>query len=242
MRPRREAFLVAAVLALTVATPAHADFGVSSFTATVEGRPGQSGDPGRRASVHRASRTSRSTTPRQPEERQGHPRRPAARADLQPAGGTPTCTRRAVPVQLPARTRQVGTEDARRSGRSWSDRPDTTPIYNMETAAEHVSDFAFSIPLVAQRTDILGGVRDTATAGCSSRSATIPSLANLSRVQADVLGPCRGLRARSTDPRTAVARSTYEGAVPQPADGVRRAADDDADGHFVAARRRTPAT
>src|SRR4051812_1730659 len=35
MRPRREAFLVAAVLVLIAATPAHAAFGVSSFTAEV---------------------------------------------------------------------------------------------------------------------------------------------------------------------------------------------------------------
>src|SRR5512146_1903735 len=36
MRPRREALLVAAVLVLAVATPAHAAFGVSAFSAAVK--------------------------------------------------------------------------------------------------------------------------------------------------------------------------------------------------------------
>src|SRR5689334_20188697 len=40
MRPRMEALAVAAVLSLAVATPAHADFGESSFTAAVKDKDG----------------------------------------------------------------------------------------------------------------------------------------------------------------------------------------------------------
>ena len=94
--------LVAAVLLLVAATPAHAAFGVSLYAP----RSSTNADDARetQAGAHplrRASPSSRSTPPRHSRrQRQGHPRRPAARADLQPAGDA-ELQRRGLPVSCP---------------------------------------------------------------------------------------------------------------------------------------------
>src|SRR5215212_49401 len=53
------------------------------------------------------------------------------------------------------------------------------PIYNMQTGNDKVSDFAFAVPLLAPRTDIVGGVRDTTDSGLFF---TISNVANTAPV------------------------------------------------------------
>lgn len=55
----------------------------------------------------------------------------------------------------------------------------TVPLYNMDAGPDHVADIAFAIPLLAPRTDIIGGVRDTSDYGEFFTISGIPATPGL---------------------------------------------------------------
>src|SRR4051794_23266736 len=180
MRPRREAVVVAAVLLLTLlaaATPAHAAFGVSSFTADVKDASDQ---PVAQAGAHPfvgVTKFSFNTVPLV-----GIPDGNVKdiRVDLPPGLiSNPQATPRCLDTQFPGcpANTQVGTETLT-VGTALLPVPSTVPIYNMETGPGEVSDFAFSAPVFG-RTDIVGGLRDTGDFGLFFTISNTPQLANL---------------------------------------------------------------
>ena len=176
MRPRREALLVAAVLALTVATPAHANFGVSSFTATVND---DHGNPVTQAGAHPYAGVTSFAFNKTLLGPDGHVK--DVRVDLPPGlisnpQATPRCTNAQFP-NCPRET-QVGTEQLTAA---IGPLPLTlsVAVFNMETTADQVADFAFSVPLIAPRTDIVGGLRDRGDLGLFFTISNISQSSNL---------------------------------------------------------------
>jgi hypothetical protein len=179
MRPRKDAFRVAAVLlftSLAAATPAHAAFGVTdaNFSAGVFASDHttpvtQAGDhPFEGVTEFTFDSTGLLTDSVKD-----------IRVDLPPGlisnpRATSQCAETNV-ASCPADT-QIGTEELT-AVILGVPATVTVPIYNMQPAANQVSDFAFSVPLLAPRTDIIGGVRDTGDAGLFF---TISGVANLS--------------------------------------------------------------
>ena len=176
MRPRREAILVAAVLLLAVATPAHAAFGVSSFTATVND---DHGNPVTQAGAHPfvgVTSFAFSKTLLGPD---GHVK--DVRVDLPPGLiSNPQATPRCTSAQFPncPRETQVGTEQLT-AAIGPLPLTLTVAVFNMETAADQVADFAFSVPLLAPRTDIVGGLRDRGDLGLFFTISNISQSSNL---------------------------------------------------------------
>jgi hypothetical protein len=182
MRPRREAFLVAAVLALTVATPAHADFGVSSFTATIAD---DHGNAVTQAGAHPYVGVTSFTFSGSESVRN-------IRVDLPPGlisnpQAANTCTDAQFPSSCPADS-QVGTEELTAFVLlSAVTTIYKAPIFNMKTSNDKVSDFAFAVPVLAPRTDIVGGVRDTTDAGLFFTITDVANLAPLGGIQSSKL-------------------------------------------------------
>lgn len=176
MRPRREAFLVAAVLALTVATPAHASFGVSSFTATVNDNHG---NPLTQAGAHPFVGVTSFAFNKTLLGPDGHVK--DVRVDLPPGLiSNPQATPRCTNAQFPncPRASQVGTEQLT-AAIGPVPLTLTVAVFNMETAADQVADFAFSVPLLAPRTDIVGGLRDRGDLGLFFTISDISQSSNL---------------------------------------------------------------
>src|SRR4051794_37106771 len=162
MRPRREAVVVAAVLLLTLlaaASPAQAAFGIHSFTAEVKDAANQ---PVTQAGAHPfvgvTSFTFNQTLLGNPD---GAVR--DVKVDLPPGlisnpQATPRCLDSQFPDSCPKES-QVGTEDLVAEP-ALVGVPYHAKVFNMETGNDEVADFAFSVPILAPRTDIVGGVRD----------------------------------------------------------------------------------
>src|SRR3954469_15620337 len=159
MRPRMHALVAAAVLALGFAAPAaHADFGIHDFTAEV--RKADNTTLETQAGAHPfvgVTSFTFNTTPSGPD---GHVK--DIRVDLPPGlisnpQATPHCTAAQFP-SCPKET-QVGTEDLVAEP-ALVGVPYHAKVFNMETGNDEVADFAFSVPILAPRTDIVGGLRD----------------------------------------------------------------------------------
>ena len=176
MRPRREALLVAAVLVLAVATPAHAAFGVSAFSAAVKDDKGNLvTQAGAHPFVGVTSFTFNSTMTGP----DGHVK--DIRVDLPPGLiSNPLATPRCTAAQFPScpKETQVGTEQLTAQvgplPASY-----TAAVYNMEVGADGLADFAFSVPAIAPRTDIIGGLRDKGDLGLFFTISDIPQGSNL---------------------------------------------------------------
>jgi hypothetical protein len=172
MRPRTDAFLVTAVLALGLAAPsAHAAFGVSSFTArATDAADHDVGQAGAHPFFGITKFTFNNTL--------GIPdgQIKNIRVDLPPGlisnpQATPRCTNAQFP-SCPPNT-QVGTETLTTT----LPVPITENVYNMETTADQVSVFAFDTPF--GRTDIVGGVRDDSDYGLFFTISNVPQIASL---------------------------------------------------------------
>jgi hypothetical protein len=178
MRPR-SAFAVAAVLlsaATITTTPARAAFGVSSFTATVQDAQGKVVTQAGAHPYAGITSFSFNTTLLGPD---GHIK--DVRVDLPPGLiSNPQATPRCTDAQFPncPRETQVGTEQL-----TVAIGPVplslTVAVFNMQTAADRLADFAFSVPLLAPRTDIVGGLRDRGDAGLFFTISDIPASSNL---------------------------------------------------------------
>jgi hypothetical protein len=177
MRPRREALLVAAVLLLAVATPvAHADFGVSSFSAAVKD---QQGNLVTQAGAHPFTGVTSFTFNSTLLGPDGHVK--DVRVDLPPGlisnpQATPRCTNAQFPSCQPET--QVGTEQLTASVGGLPVTV-TEAVYNMEVGADGLADFAFAVPGIAPRTDIVGGLRDKGDLGLFFTISNIPQNSNL---------------------------------------------------------------
>jgi hypothetical protein len=176
MRPRREALLVAAVLSLVAATPAHADFGVASFEARVADAADHDVT---QAGAHPFTGTTAFTFNSTATGPDGHVK--DIRVDLPPGlisnpQATPRCTNAQFP-DCPRET-QLGTEQLTAQigpvPVSY-----TAAVFNMETGADQLADFAFAVPALAPRTDIIGGLRDRGDLGLFFTISDIPQNANL---------------------------------------------------------------
>jgi hypothetical protein len=173
MRPRREALLVAAALLLIAATPAHADFGVSSFKAEVKDATNQPmTQAGKHPFVGVTSFTFNQTLLGNPDGAVKD-----VRVDLPPGLiSNPEATPRCLDSQFPGcpKETQVGTEDLVAEP-ALVGVPYHAKVFNMETGNDEVADFAFSVPILAPRTDIVGGLRDDGDFGLFFRINNIPS-------------------------------------------------------------------
>jgi hypothetical protein len=189
MRLRREAIVVAGVLLATLvvaATPAHAAFGVDQghFSAgvfqsdhtTVVTQAGAHPFEGVTEFTFNANGL-------------GVPVENVKdiRVDLPPGlisnpQATPLCTNIS---SCPADT-QIGTEELT-AVLTLVPTTVKVPIYNMQPAADQVSDFAFAVPLLAPRTDIIGGVRDTGDSGLFFTISNVANLAPLGGVASSKL-------------------------------------------------------
>jgi hypothetical protein len=178
MRPRLHAILIAATAALALAAPAaHAAFGVSSFTARATDNADHDVS---QAGAHPFLGTTAFTFNTIPLLGTPDGNVKNVRVDVPPGlisnpEATPRCTNAQFP-SCPANT-QIGTE-------TLTTVPllvpvtVTLPVYNMQTAADQVSVFAFDVPIFG-RTDIVGGVRDDSDYGLFFTISNIPQLANL---------------------------------------------------------------
>ena len=189
MRLRREASLVAGVLVLTLlvaGAPAYAgptDFGVedANFKAQVLKPSLDPNDQVSQAGAHPfvgvTSFTFNTNGFGMPIENVKD-----IRVDLPPGlisnpQATPRCTDIS---SCPAET-QIGTEELT-AVVTLLPVTVTVPIYNMQAAADQVSDFAFAVPFLAPRTDIIGGVRDTTDSGLFFTISNVANLAPLGGV------------------------------------------------------------
>src|SRR3954452_24731063 len=163
MRPRREAVLVAVGLFLAAAPAADAAFGIQDFTAEV--RKADNTTLETQAGAHPfvgVTSFTFNTTSSGPD---GHVK--DIRVDLPPGlisnpQATPHCTAAQFP-SCPKET-QVGTEDLVAEP-ALVGVPYHAKVYNMEVGPDGLADFAFSVPGVAPRTDIIGGLRDRGDLG-----------------------------------------------------------------------------
>jgi hypothetical protein len=171
-----EALAVAAVLLLAVATPAHADFGVSSFTAAVKDKDGNLvTQAGAHPFVGVTSFTFNSTA-MGPD---GNVK--DIRVDLPPGLiSNPQATPRCAAAQFPncPRETQVGTEQLTAQVGPLPVSY-TAAVYNMEVGSDGLADFAFAVPAIAPRTDIIGGLRDKGDLGLFFTISDIPQGSNL---------------------------------------------------------------
>src|SRR3954447_19431322 len=178
MRPRMDALVAAAVLALGVAAPAaHADFGIQSFTAEV--RKADNTTLETQAGAHPFVGVTSFTFNSTALGPDGHVK--DVRVDLPPGLiSNPQATPRCTNAQFPScpRETQLGTEQLTASV---SGVPVTTTVsvFNMETTDKQVADFAFAVPLLAPRTDIIGGLRDHGDLGLFFTISDIPQSSNL---------------------------------------------------------------
>jgi hypothetical protein len=170
-----DALVAAAVLALGFAAPAaHAAFGIESFTAEV--RKADNTTLETQAGAHPfvgVTSFKFNSTVLGPD---GHVK--DVRVDLPPGLiSNPLATPRCTNAQFPScpKETQLGTEQLTASGGV----PYTAAVFNMETGANQVADFAFSVPLLAPRTDIIGGLRDHGDLGLFFTISDIPQSANL---------------------------------------------------------------
>ncbi|MDX6656400.1 MAG: hypothetical protein QOH62_1193, partial [Solirubrobacteraceae bacterium] len=185
MRPRMDALVAAAVLALGFAAPAaHGAFGLSSFTAEVNDAADQ---PVTQAGAHPFVGVTSFTFNNSgviPDDVRN------IRVDLPPGlisnpQATNLCTATTV-SNCPADT-QIGTEEITAVAATLVTTTVRAPIYNMQAAADQVSDFAFSIPLLAPRTDIIGGVRDTGDSGLFFTISDVAELAPAGEIRSSKL-------------------------------------------------------
>jgi hypothetical protein len=179
MRLRREAILVAAVLALGFAAPAHAAFGVQNFTAEVW-KDAAHTQLETQAGAHPfdgvTSFTFNQTILGNPD---GNVQN--IRVDLPPGlVSNPEATPRCTDAQFPncPKETQIGTEQLVAEP-LLVPVPYTAKIFNMETGSGEVSDFAFTVPILAPRTDIVGGVRDTGDFGLFFTISGVPAISSL---------------------------------------------------------------
>jgi hypothetical protein len=175
MRPRLHALVAAAVLTLGFAAPAaHAAFGIQDFTAEV--RKADNTTLETQAGAHPFVGVTSFTFNSNAFGPDGHVK--DIRVDLPPGlisnpQATPRCTNAQFP-SCPKET-QVGTEKLTSVGGL----PYTAAVFNMETGNDQVADFAFSVPFLAPRTDIIGGLRDRGDLGLFFTISDIPQSANL---------------------------------------------------------------
>jgi hypothetical protein len=171
-----EALVVAAVLLFAVATPAYADFGVSAFSAAVKDKDGNLvTQAGAHPYVGVTSFTFNSTATGP----DGHVK--DVRVDLPPGLiSNPQATPRCTNAQFPncPKESQLGTEQLTAQVGvlpvSY-----TAAVYNMEVGADGLADFAFAVPAIAPRTDIIGGLRDRGDLGLFFTISDIPQGSNL---------------------------------------------------------------
>jgi hypothetical protein len=178
MRPRRDAVLVAALLTLLVAaTPAHADFGIQDFTAEV--RKADNTTLETQAGAHPFVGVTSFTFNSTPSGPDGHVK--DVRVDLPPGLiSNPQATPRCTAAQFPScpKETQVGTEQLTASVGPVPVTY-TAAVYNMEVGSDQLADFAFAVPILAPRTDIIGGLRDRGDLGLFFTISDIPQSANL---------------------------------------------------------------
>src|SRR3954452_16731244 len=178
MRPRMDALVAAAVLALGIAAPAaHADFGIKDFTAEV--RKADNTTLETQAGAHPFTGVTSFTFNSTPSGPDGHVK--DIRVDLPPGlisnpQATPHCTAAQFP-SCPKET-QVGTEQLT-AGVGPVPVTYTAAVYNMEVGPDGLADFGFSVPVLAPRTDIIGGLRDRGDLGLFFTISDIAQNANL---------------------------------------------------------------
>src|SRR3954451_7564721 len=178
MRPRMDALVAAAVLALGIAAPgAHADFGIKDFTAEV--RKADNTTLETQAGAHPFTGVTSFTFNSTPSGPDGHVK--DIRVDLPPGLiSNPLATPRCTAAQFPScpKETQVGTEQLT-AGLGPVPVTYTAAGYNMEVGNAPPADFAFAVPVLAPRTDIIGGLRDRGDLGLFFTISDIPQSSNL---------------------------------------------------------------
>jgi hypothetical protein len=180
MRPRTDASWVAAVLLfalLIAAAPAHADFGIESFTAEV--RKADNTTLETQAGAHPFVGVTSFTFKSTPSGPDGHVK--DIRVDLPPGLiSNPQATPRCTAAQFPScpKETQVGTEQLT-AGVGPVPVTYTAAVYNMEVGPDGLADFGFAVPVLAPRTDIIGGLRDRGDLGLFFTISDIPQSSNL---------------------------------------------------------------
>src|SRR5882672_9020482 len=148
MRPRMDALVAAAVLALGFVAPAaHAAFGIESFTAEV--RKADNTTLETQAGAHPFVGVTSFTFNSTALGPDGHVK--DIRVDLPPGLiSNPLATPRCTNAQFPScpKETQLGTEKLTSVGGL----PYTAAVFNMEIGPDQVADFAFSVPFLAPRT------------------------------------------------------------------------------------------
>jgi hypothetical protein len=173
-----EGVVAATVLALGLLAPAaHAAFGIQDFTAEV--RKADNTTLETQAGAHPFVGVTSFTFNSTATGPDGHVK--DVRVDLPPGlisnpQATPKCTN----AQFPScpRETQLGTEQLTAMVGpvpvSY-----TAAVYNMETGPDQLADFAFAVPAIAPRTDIIGGLRDRGDLGLFFTISDIPQNSNL---------------------------------------------------------------
>ena len=177
--------LVAAVLLLIAATPARATFGVTdaNFSAEVLDASDQ---PVTQAGAHPYVGITAFTFNTAPPFNTPDGNVKNIRVDLPPGLiSNPQATVQCDDSQYPScpPESQLGTEEI--TVVALIGLAQTTfkvPIYNMKPGSGEVSDFAFAIPILAPRTDIVGGVRDTTDAGLFFTITNVANTAPISSI------------------------------------------------------------
>ena len=188
-----DALLVAAVLLLAAATPAHAAFGVDqgNFTAGVFAADHTTAVT--QAGAHPYEGVTEFTFNTTPPFNTPDGNVKNIRVDLPPGlisnpQATVQCEDAAYP-SCPSES-QIGTEEITVVALiGFAQTTFKVPIYNMKPGADQVSDFAFAIPILAPRTDIVGGVRDTTDAGLFFTISNVANTAPISSILAPRVVP-----------------------------------------------------
>jgi hypothetical protein len=170
--------MVAAVVAVLVAaTPAHADFGIQNFTAEV--RKADNTTLETQAGAHPFVGVTSFTFNSTATGPDGHVK--DIRVDLPPGLiSNPRATPRCTAAQFPScpKETQLGTEQLT-AAVGPVPVTYTAAVYNMEVGSDQLADFAFSVPGIAPRTDIVGGLRDRGDLGLFFTISDIPQSSNL---------------------------------------------------------------
>jgi hypothetical protein len=173
-----DALVAAAVLALGFAAPAaHAAFGIESFTAEV--RKADNTTLETQAGAHPFVGVTSFTFNSTASGPDGHVK--DVRVDLPPGLiSNPLATPRCTNAQFPScpKETQLGTEELTAMVGPVPVNY-TAAVFNMETGTNQVADFAFAVPILAPRTDIIGGLRDHGDLGLFFTISDIPQSANL---------------------------------------------------------------
>lgn len=162
---------------LLTATPAHADFGIQDFTAEV--RKADNTTLETQAGAHPFVGVTSFTFNSTASGPDGHVK--DVRVDLPPGLiSNPQATPRCTAAQFPScpKETQVGTEQLTAEP-LLVPLTVTEPVYNMEVGKDQLADFAFSVPMLAPRTDIIGGLRDRGDLGLFFTISDIPQSSNL---------------------------------------------------------------